>query len=65
MDAAETMERCMDDARETAEALARLVIAMLDQQRKYFKYRTLKDLIESKRLEGELRKAAEEVLGCS
>jgi len=76
MDAAEAMERCMDDAREKTEDLARLIIAMLDQQKKseerlrstlgsskYFKYRTREDLIESKRLEGELRKAAEEVLG--
>ena len=47
----------------TLSELATLALATLDAQRKYFKSRRREDLIESKRMEKELRKASVEVLG--
>ena len=46
----------------TAEDLAKLVIEVLDAQKRYFKSRTKDDLIASKVLEGELRRKANAVL---
>lgn len=51
------------DERDTALVLARLVLRTLDQQQQYFSTRSHYDLVNSKALEKELRKAAEAIVG--
>ncbi len=48
--------------RPTLEDLAKLVIEVLDAQKKYFKTRGKDDLIASERLESELRTKANQAL---